>query len=46
MILKKILAALLTIIGTGGLIVIYGIVAVFFFMGGISRVFSTKRLMG
>lgn len=43
MILKKILAALLTMIGTGGLLVIYGVVAVFFVMGNISRVFSIKN---
>jgi hypothetical protein len=40
---KKIIIALLTYIGTGGLFIIYGILAIFFFMGGISRVFNSKN---
>jgi predicted small integral membrane protein len=43
MYLKKILAALLTVIGTGGILIIYGVIAVFFFVGGIGHLFNAKN---
>jgi len=41
--IKKIFAALLTIIGSGGLFIAYGIIAIFFFFCSIDLVFNTRQ---